>query len=135
MNRKLGIALSTVGTLAAMVLSLFAPPGHGRPDASPRAITPRGPLLAEEQSHIEVFKRTSPSVVHITSLAAQRDLFSLRVQQVPSGTGTGFIWDATGHIVTNFHVIQSAQRAKARPHMRFSTDGSNNRLLVPCIWF
>jgi S1-C subfamily serine protease len=50
-------------------------------------------------------------VVHITSLAAQRDLFSLRVQQVPSGTGSGFIWDANGHIVTNFHVIQGSSGA------------------------
>ena len=42
-------------------------------------------------------RRIAPSVVHITSLAAQRDLFSLNVQQVPRGTGTGFVWDANGH--------------------------------------
>jgi S1-C subfamily serine protease len=51
-------------------------------------------------------------VVHITSLGVQRDLFSMNVQQVPRGTGTGFVWDAAGHIVTNFHVIQNANGAK-----------------------
>src|SRR5512143_3014540 len=78
----------------------------GRTDAAPRAITPRGALGADELANIELFRRVSPSVVHITTLELQRDLFSLNVQQVPSGTGTGFVWDEDGHIVTNYHVIQ-----------------------------
>ena len=57
-------------------------------------------------------KKTSPSVVHITTLGLQRDLFSRHVQQVPRGTGTGFVWDDNGHIVTNFHVIQGANAAR-----------------------
>jgi S1-C subfamily serine protease len=69
-------------------------------------------MTPDEQAHIDLFKKTSPSVVHITSLAQQRDLFSMNVQQVPTGTGTGFVWDDRGHIVTNFHVIQSANGAK-----------------------
>jgi S1-C subfamily serine protease len=85
---------------------------HARSDAAPRAITPRGPLAPDELAHIELFRKTSPSVVHITSLAAQRDLFSMNVQQVPRGTGTGFVWDTQGHIVTNFHVIQGANSAR-----------------------
>jgi S1-C subfamily serine protease len=85
---------------------------ESRTDATPRAVTPRGPLLAEEQAQIDVFKRSSPSVVHITTLETQRDLFSLNVQQVPRGTGTGFIWDDRGHIVTNFHVIQGGSGAR-----------------------
>jgi S1-C subfamily serine protease len=88
----------------------------GRSDAkaesNPRAITPRGPLAPDEQATVELFKRTSPSVVHITALGAQRDIFSTNVQQVPRGTGTGFVWDAQGHIVTNFHVIQGANAAR-----------------------
>jgi S1-C subfamily serine protease len=51
-------------------------------------------------------------VVHITTLGAQRDMFSMNVQQVPRGTGTGFLWDELGHVVTNFHVIQGANGAK-----------------------
>lgn len=85
---------------------------ESRTEATPRAVTPRGPLLAEEQSQIEVFRKTSPSVVHITTLETQRDFFSLNVQQVPRGTGTGFLWDERGHIVTNFHVIQGGTGAR-----------------------
>jgi S1-C subfamily serine protease len=85
---------------------------QSRTEAVPRAITPRGPLLAEEQNHIQIFKRSSPSVVHITTLEAQRDLFSLNVQTVPRGTGTGFFWDDQGHVVTNFHVIQGGSGAR-----------------------
>ena len=81
-------------------------------DALPRAVTPRGPLSADERATVELFRRTSPSVVHITTLAAQRDLFSLNVQQVPRGTGTGFVWDEQGHIVTNFHVIEGGSAAR-----------------------
>jgi S1-C subfamily serine protease len=61
---------------------------------------------------VDVFKRVSPSVVHITTLETQRDLFSLNVMQVPRGTGTGFVWDERGHIVTNFHVIQGGNAAR-----------------------
>ncbi|KAB2872093.1 MAG: trypsin-like peptidase domain-containing protein [Ideonella sp.] len=85
---------------------------NGRPDAVPRAITPRGPLAAEEIANIEIFKRVSPSVVHITTLELQRELFSRNTQEVPSGTGSGFIWDDAGHIVTNFHVIRGANAAR-----------------------
>jgi S1-C subfamily serine protease len=80
--------------------------------AAPRAVTPRGPLGADEQANIELFRRVSPSVVHITTLETQRDMFSMNVMQVPRGTGTGFVWDALGHIVTNFHVIQGASAAR-----------------------
>lgn len=86
--------------------------GKGNPAAQPRAVQARGPLLAAEQTHIDVFRRSSPSVVHITTLALQRDMFSLNVTEVPRGTGSGFIWDDSGHIVTNFHVIQGANAAK-----------------------
>jgi S1-C subfamily serine protease len=103
----------------AAVAGLAAAAGFGVPrlvesrtEASPRAITPRGPLLADEQAQIDVFRKTSPSVVHITTLEAQRDFYSLNVQQVPRGTGTGFVWDERGHIVTNFHVIQGASAAR-----------------------
>ncbi|HSI60394.1 MAG TPA: trypsin-like peptidase domain-containing protein [Ideonella sp.] len=79
---------------------------------SPRAVAPRGALAADELNNIAVFKAASPAVVNITVLGLERDLFSLNVQQVPRGTGTGFVWDDKGHIVTNFHVIQDANAAR-----------------------
>ena len=81
-------------------------------EAAPRAVTPRGALAADELANIDLFRRLAPSVVHITTLATERDFFNRAVQQVPRGTGTGFVWDAAGHIVTNFHVIQEGSGAR-----------------------
>ena len=72
----------------------------------------RGPLITEELNNIAVFKTASPSVVNITTLAVARDQFSMNAQQVPRGTGTGFVWDERGYIVTNFHVVQDASGAR-----------------------
>ena len=66
-------------------------------------------LLPFERSLVEVFQKVSPSVVNISNLAQRRmSRFSLSVQEMPQGTGTGFVWDRQGHIVTNFHVIAGA---------------------------
>jgi S1-C subfamily serine protease len=79
--------------------------------ARPRLVMPRGDLAQDEKSTIELFKLVSPSVVYITSITVQRDLFSFRALEIPRGTGSGFVWDENGYIVTNFHVIQDAQAA------------------------
>jgi S1-C subfamily serine protease len=102
-------------TLAFVAAALFAVPAcvESRTEpAPPRAVAPRGPLGADEIANVELFRRASPSVVHITTLETQRDLLSLNVTQVPRGTGTGFVWDDKGHIVTNFHVIQGGSAAR-----------------------
>ena len=78
-------------------------------DAQPRAVTARGDLAEDEKSTIELFRRASPSVVYITSMTVRRDFFSLNVMKVPQGTGSGFVWDPNGYIVTNFHVIKDGQ--------------------------
>ena len=82
------------------------------PNAIPRTITPRGALNAEERATIALFRQASPSVVYITTLARQRDFFSLNIAEIPQGSGSGFIWDQEGHVITNFHVIQGASGAK-----------------------
>jgi len=74
----------------------------------PRAITPRGDLSNVEKTTIELFQQASPSVVYITSVALRSGWMGLNVTEIPQGTGSGLIWDAAGHIVTNFHVIQKA---------------------------
>lgn len=79
--------------------------------AAPRTVTPRGDLAASEKSTIEIFEAASPSVVHITSLAVRRDL-NFNVQRIPEGTGTGFLWDDQGHVVTNYHVIRGGNAAR-----------------------
>ena len=80
--------------------------------ARPHSVMPRGDLAQDEKSTIELFKLVSPSVVSITSIAVQRDIFSFRALEIPRGTGSGFVWDESGYIVTNFHVIQDSQAAE-----------------------
>ena len=64
----------------------------------------------DEANNIEVFKQASPSVVNITNSRLVRSFYSLNPQEVPQGTGTGFIWSEDGYIVTNYHVVQQATR-------------------------
>ena len=94
------------------------------PDAEPRLVTPRGDLAADEMATIELFETVSPSVVHIDTsrLAVQRGFFKNSLLEVPEGTGSGFLWDAEGHVVTNFHVIRGVDSAEVqlRDHSRWS---------------
>ncbi len=82
------------------------------PEAREPPVVPRGDLAEDEKSTIALFKQAAPSVVHITSLAVQRDPLSLDVLGIPQGTGSGFLWDKQGYVVTNFHVIEKAGAAK-----------------------
>ena len=80
--------------------------------ASPRSVTPRDGLTPEEGRNIALFERASPSVAYITTMAVRRDMFSLNLHEIPAGTGSGFVWDEQGHVVTNYHVIEKAQGAR-----------------------
>ena len=74
-----------------------------------RPVTPLpAELGSDERATIDVFKLSSPSVVYITNKQFKRNLFSLDVFKIPQGTGSGFIWDEKGHVVTNFHVVYNA---------------------------
>jgi S1-C subfamily serine protease len=82
--------------------------------AEPRAVEARGDLAADEQATITIFDRVSPSVVYITTSGQVLDLLTRNVMEVPQGTGTGFIWDDRGHVITNYHVIEDARTAYVR---------------------
>ncbi len=64
----------------------------------------------QEEATIALFDRSAPSVVFITTSTYQQDRWSMNVFEIPKGSGTGFLWDADGHIVTNYHVIQGGNR-------------------------
>lgn len=64
----------------------------------------------DEKNNIAVFEDASPSVVFVTNTQLRRRRFSLNVMEIPRGSGTGFIWDESGLIVTNFHVVYGANR-------------------------
>jgi len=79
--------------------------------ATPRLVTPRGELAPDEQSTIQLFENARGSVVFITTKALVRDFWTRNVFTVPRGTGSGFIWDDSGHIITNWHVVENASEA------------------------
>jgi S1-C subfamily serine protease len=83
-------------------------------EAAERTVTPRGDLAADEKATIELFDKSHASVVYITTAQLVRDAWSRNVFSVPRGTGSGFIWDEAGHVVTNFHVIQGASSATVK---------------------
>ncbi|AGW91173.1 MULTISPECIES: S1C family serine protease [Cupriavidus] len=82
--------------------------------ATERTVTPRGDLAADERSTIELFEKSRDSVVYISTAQLVRDVWTRNVFSVPRGTGSGFIWDDAGHVVTNFHVIQGASQATVK---------------------
>jgi S1-C subfamily serine protease len=65
-----------------------------------------GQLTEDERNTTDVVERTKNSVVFVTNIQLVRDFFSFDEQAVPRGTGSGFVWDNRGHIVTNYHVIE-----------------------------
>lgn len=77
-------------------------------DANAYVVTPRRKLQTDELTTVNLFRENTPSVVYITNLAVRQDAFTLDVLEVPQGSGSGFIWDGKGHIVTNYHVIRGA---------------------------
>ena len=118
-----------VPAVAALSLALLAcaDPGRSGPDGSggqaaaaapaqataaprpaPEAANAR--LTEDERNTIEVVRKTRNSVVYITNLQHVRDFFFTYDELVPRGSGSGFVWDDRGHIVTNFHVIDEGDK-------------------------
>jgi S1-C subfamily serine protease len=111
------IFLLGIGYLSVRIAALEGQLEHMRPvrsgaSALPLPVVPRAELSDLEKSTISLFSARSAAVVNITSLAVRSDPFRLKALEVPRGTGSGFLWDEAGHVVTNFHVIQGADAAR-----------------------
>ena len=74
-------------------------PGRANPGKT-RTLDP------DERSTIALFKESQGAVAFITTTEQQVDFWSRTVSEQPTGSGSGFVWDDQGHIVTNFHVVQ-----------------------------
>src|SRR5262245_31256747 len=71
------------------------------------APAPRGPLSDREEATVQLFERAAPSVVQVVSHVTVQTPFSVADQE---GTGTGFVWDDAGYIVTNNHVVENSDQ-------------------------
>ena len=102
-----GVALGVIG-----LRYLYPQTGQGpalEPSAAERPATPRSSPDAEEAEAIRVFKDSRDGVVNVDTLATvRRSRLDTRVETVQTGTGSGFVWDDDGRIVTNFHVVRQA---------------------------
>jgi len=104
-RRVLSIILAVItGMVIYKSLPFFLSP-------TTKPITPRGALMELEKTNIAIFENAKPSVVYISTLQQVVDYWSMSIFNVPKGTGSGFIWDEFGHIVTNYHVIEGASEA------------------------
>jgi 2-alkenal reductase len=106
--------------LGAYVLKPYVD-GYFLSATAPRAVVARGELAPYEQSAIRLFEAVSPSVVQVVARSGGSGL-SLESEegggQVPgqgqAASGTGFVWDAAGHVVTNDHVVANAREVAVR---------------------
>src|SRR5262245_50595042 len=105
-----------LGVFVSVALQRTLSPGGG-PSASaapaePRAAALRQDLDAEESKTIALFQRASVSVAFVTNRVRRMDFWTRNVFEVPQGTGSAFLWDDRGHVVTNYHVVQDATSAQ-----------------------
>ncbi|MCG8338787.1 MAG: trypsin-like peptidase domain-containing protein [Proteobacteria bacterium] len=101
------VRFKLLNVLVAILLfaSLQSPPAIAR-TASTAGLTP------DEVNNIDIFNKTNKSVVYVTNSRIRRDYFTLNIYEIPAGTGTGFIWNKDGLVVTNYHVIEGASKVE-----------------------
>jgi S1-C subfamily serine protease len=117
------VRLTALGAVLVVAAAFAGPaaPEWGKPlgagydgaEVKPRPVTPAPAELGpDERTTMAVFERATKSVVFISNTAIQRDFWSFDILEVPQGSGSGFVWNKQGHIVTNFHVIYGANAIK-----------------------
>jgi 2-alkenal reductase len=118
--RKILVSIGAIAGLVAVVAvttSLWAQRGpdaraEARREAAvePRQVVGRGPLMESERSLVSLFDQAAPSVAYITTENLVRQGFFGERLGIAQGSGSGFVWDTQGHIVTNNHVVENAER-------------------------
>ena len=111
-NRTLTVVAAVILGLAALFIArpyidygLYAA-------TDPRPIEPRGDLAEYERATIALFERVSPSVVQVVGRGAE--VATTRGEEAQVQTGTGFVWDQAGHVVTNDHVVEGTTALAVR---------------------
>lgn len=116
MNHRYAIAAAAFAALllAVTTAKILHVPISFAPWAAPsaRAVEQRGPLSDAEKATIDIFERVSPSVVQVAVRSAVNPLMGEEGQG--GSSGTGFVWDRDGHLVTNNHVVASGGEIAVR---------------------
>lgn len=86
--------------------------------ATPPPVPPVSPAsrTEDERNTISVFRSAAASTVFVTQTRIVEDYFAGTMQEVPAGSGSGFVWDDQGHVVTNFHVVEGARTVTVTFH-------------------
>lgn len=103
------LVMILIGLVGVLLYRTVADSWRNRPDYTQRTVTPRGDLASDEAARVELFEKAEPSVVFVR-------IKGKGIQQAHDGSildeelssGTGFVWDENGHIVTNLHVVRDA---------------------------
>lgn len=103
--------LVLVGALLYRVIDWIPSRLHD-PHAQPRPIDARGDLAEDEKVTIRIVEQASPAVVQIVNLALYRHVGDGNLRAAPEGTGSGFVWDKQGYVVTNYHVLHPISRTR-----------------------
>ena len=82
--------------------------------STPRTVEPRGSLSDIERTSIDIFEHASPSVVQVVGRAGALEVPQAESENGPAQSGSGFVWDAAGHIVTNDHVVEGTSSLAVR---------------------
>ena len=113
-RRLAGMTAAVLVAVALFALAVATWQRDVSAEPVPREVSPRGALLPEEQATIRLFETARPAVVFITTQARVVDAWTRNAFSIPRGSGSGFIWDDRGHIVTNNHVVAGASGANVR---------------------
>jgi S1-C subfamily serine protease len=110
-HAKKSSALDAPPAASAQVASPSTVPAPIAPPAAAPPLPPLSPgaMLEDERNTIGVFRAAAKSTVFVTEKQVVVDYFRGQAMEVPAGSGTGFVWDREGHVVTNFHVVKDAR--------------------------
>lgn len=98
-----------IGLVAVLLFKTVTDTWKNRHDYTQRTVTPRGELAADEATRVELFEKVSPSVVYVRLKSkGMQGPNNGGISEQEIGSGTGFVWDENGHIVTNLHVVRDA---------------------------
>lgn len=120
-TKRRKILLSSAAAFLTTILS-----SSGKPKVAEAASSLTG-LEDTEKRRIDVFQRNAPSVVYIDIIAERQDVFSPNPVDERIGTGSGFVWDKQGHIVTNYHVVRNSKFAQVA--LITPRRNSNNKII------